>query len=801
MRGEHLQRLGKATLRPSARLPVFIAVYCLFFWAFVLLKPGSHHVIVIVDDGLGLLGTLVGTGLALHAWWHMRLSARAADQLAGALWAPLLIGLSLACNLIANTIWAYYDALAQEPPFPSWADPVYLCYYPLLLAAILLIPRARVQALVQARITVDGLIALCALVTFGWYFVLGPTLLQGDDSLLSRIIGTAYPLGDVLLLACLLMMWSRTPDPRLRPALVILSLGLCAVVVADTVFDYASLRGTYETGNPIDPLWGLSDLLVGLGAILLSRVYRASASRSASDVASDAAAMSTWRGLVPYGLLPAVGLLVLATAHVRGDEAYKPGIYVGASVLVALVVARQVLAIAENRRLYRQLAVKTDALTAANTRLTALAGERERQAATAQAFADLSASLTAVRETEAAYSAMLPQLSRMLSLTHAGVFEHHKGSIVLAAAWSQAESTLQLPRHDVVTSNNLDLHTGQSSWLLSTTPLASEAQRDGLWVEPLQLRSGMCVRLSVQGEVCGWLSVQSASPHAYDADSLHLLSEVGAHLELALGNVRLYAFEQQRARSAEALARLQEDFVAATSHELRTPLTTVLGYAEVLEGRWDQLTELQRKLKVQRIVVAANRQKRLIDDLLRVSSLEHEKLSVRRRPVEMMEVVARAMDVVNVSYANQPIDAAGPPDLVVLADDSFMEQVLVNLLDNAAKYSSEGSPIVVRWTQEDKMVAVRVRDYGPGIPQDGRDILFSRFGRLPGSRVRAGRVGTGLGLYLGREYTQAMGGTLDLESAGSTGSTFLLRLPIYQPEDQDVQQGVVEQAVSIACAV
>jgi signal transduction histidine kinase len=562
------------------------------------------------------------------------------------------------------------------------------------------------------------------------------------------------------------------------------------VVVADTIFDYLSLKGTYETGNSIDPLWGLSDLLVGLGAVLISRVYRAGASRSASDVA----AMSTWRGLVPYGLLPAVGFLVLATAHVRGDEAYKPGVYVGASVLVALVVARQVLAIAENRRLYCQLAAKSDALTLANTRLTALARERERQAATAQAFADLSASLTGVHETEPAYIAVLPQLSRMLGLTHAGVFERHKGSIILAATWQQAGSTLQLPRREVATTGDLVLHTGHTSWMLSNTPLASESQRDGLWVEPSLLQSGMCVQLSVHGEVCGWLSLQSASPHAYDAESLQLLTEVGARLELALGNVRLYAFEQQRARSAEALARLQEDFVASVSHELRTPLTAVLGYAEVLQGRWDQLSELQRKLKVQRIVVAANRQKRLIDDLLRVSSLEHEKLSVRCRAVEVLEVVARAMDVMNVSYATQAIDAAGPPDLVVLADDSFTEQVLVNLLDNAAKYSAEGSPIEVRWTQEDNLVAVRVHDHGPGIPEDGRGILFSRFGRVPGSRVRAGRVGTGLGLYLGREYAQAMGGTLDLESAGSSGSTFLLRLPIYLPDVGEPQAVVLDRA-------
>ena len=75
-----------------------------------------------------------------------------------------------------------------------------------------------------------------------------------------------------------------------------------------------------------------------------------------------------------------------------------------------------------------------------------------------------------------------------------------------------------------------------------------------------------------------------------------------------------------------------------------------------------------------------------------------------------------------------------------------------------------------------------MRDYGPGIPEEGRNVLFTRFGRIPGSRMRAGHAGTGLGLYLGRAYVEAMGGTLDLEETGESGSTFCLRLPIRRAE-------------------
>ena len=234
----------------------------------------------------------------------------------------------------------------------------------------------------------------------------------------------------------------------------------------------------------------------------------------------------------------------------------------------------------------------------------------------------------------------------------------------------------------------------------------------------------------------------------------------------------------EQARAAQDLAALRSDFVAAVSHELRTPLAVVLGYAELLKTRWTGLDDDRRNIWIERIAVAANRQKRLIEDLLRVSRLESEDQSPESETLRVAELVDRAAELLLESYPDQQINRSGPTDLSAHADPSHAEQILTNLLDNSAKYSTEGSPIDVTWEQDGGMVAIHVRDYGPGIPEEGRSVLFSRFGRVPGSRMRAGRVGTGLGLYLGRESAIAMGGTLDLEATGPEGSVFCLRLPL-----------------------
>lgn len=263
-----------------------------------------------------------------------------------------------------------------------------------------------------------------------------------------------------------------------------------------------------------------------------------------------------------------------------------------------------------------------------------------------------------------------------------------------------------------------------------------------------------------------WVSIAASSPS---------YARTGTAIA---GHERAWArWETERAHlEAEALVRMRSDFVAAVSHELRTPLTTIVGYAELLQAHWGDIPEAARLHHLGHIVRAALRQQRLVEDLLLLSRLESFQEAPHTMRVPVAPLVRRAIDEVAPRYCGQRVDVDGAPDFAVLADPDRLAQVLVHLLDNAAKHSPESEPIGISWRLEQGLAAIRVQDCGPGVPEVGRSQLFTRFGRIPGSRSRAGRVGTGLGLYLSRHLARAMDGDLDLESTGPAGSVFLLRL-------------------------
>ena len=224
------------------------------------------------------------------------------------------------------------------------------------------------------------------------------------------------------------------------------------------------------------------------------------------------------------------------------------------------------------------------------------------------------------------------------------------------------------------------------------------------------------------------------------------------------------------------LESVRRDFVANVSHELRTPVTVIRANAEtLLDGALEEPD--QARQFTSGILRNAERLSRLVSDLLDLSRIESRQWKFESVPITVKDAVERAMDAVLTTAAQKKLELAVDLDieLQVLADEKALDEVLVNLLDNAVKYAAPQGLVEVSARSLGKDVRVEVRDDGPGIEERHRERLFERFYRVDTGRSRE-MGGTGLGLAIVKHLVEAMGGAVGFEPSPTGGSVFWLSL-------------------------
>ncbi|MBI2954932.1 MAG: GAF domain-containing protein [Chloroflexi bacterium] len=227
------------------------------------------------------------------------------------------------------------------------------------------------------------------------------------------------------------------------------------------------------------------------------------------------------------------------------------------------------------------------------------------------------------------------------------------------------------------------------------------------------------------------------------------------------------------------LERLREEFISAVSHDLRTPIGVISGFGDLL-GRWmsKEGAPENEKRAVEAIKTSARRLNRMVQDLLDASRLEAHRLTLEKQAVDVAALVREVVDRLGTVLAPHPVRVEAPEAMPpVMADPGRIEQVLTNLLTNAAKYSGPESEILVRAQARPKEVVVAVTDHGPGIPPEDIPKLFTRFYRTEAARA-ASPEGLGIGLYISRGLIEAHGGRIWVESEPGKGSTFCFTLPV-----------------------
>jgi PAS domain S-box-containing protein len=293
------------------------------------------------------------------------------------------------------------------------------------------------------------------------------------------------------------------------------------------------------------------------------------------------------------------------------------------------------------------------------------------------------------------------------------------------------------------------------------------------------LRAETMVGRSLADAVPAWSTLAqriNVAEHAETPRSVTLPLDVdGRDLWLSFVAVRtpdgvVYAFRDVTAE--QRLEEVRSDFVATISHELRTPMAAVYGAAQTLLRRDIDVSGTDGRQLLEMIVTQSARLSQITEELLLTNQLDHGELTVAREPVDVGELVrstceAMAAQVVPIVEIDDDLARAS-------ADADRLQQVLVNLLDNAVKYG--GAPVSVRAQRDNGGVRISVSDSGTGIAQSDQARIFEKFYRADPGLSRA-PSGSGLGLYISRELVRRMGGRLDVESQPGAGTTFVVELP------------------------
>ncbi len=268
---------------------------------------------------------------------------------------------------------------------------------------------------------------------------------------------------------------------------------------------------------------------------------------------------------------------------------------------------------------------------------------------------------------------------------------------------------------------------------------------------------------------------------SFNAKDRRLLSGIGVAIGLALDNARLYDEERKRAERLQELAQMRSDFLLTVSHELRTPLTSVKTSAEMLLEEDDSPAESPQGQLIRNIVQGINRLNTLIGDLVSMARLNNSQLQLNLEPAGMGEMASAACNLIEplIQTKRQTLDVHFDiPGPKVLVDQRRFEQIVVNLLSNAHRFTPAGGRISVDVREEGDEVIIAVSDTGPGIPEYERRVIFEPFYRGREGSGRRVPGGMGMGLAIAKSLTELHGGRIWVES-GEGGSTFFLAVQRY----------------------
>jgi signal transduction histidine kinase len=437
---------------------------------------------------------------------------------------------------------------------------------------------------------------------------------------------------------------------------------------------------------------------------------------------------------------------------------------IGVEVMIALIVGW----------LVQRLRAETGIAFERAAEAEGLRDELGRRADLLEAANRCARALGSSLELDEAFGAFIRELRSLIPFDRTAIILSEDGHVRVMATAGVAHDEVLRPGEDLPPGALIEevLRTGQTVY---RRDMSDHRYPEEKTLTSIGLHSRIAAPLLVGARPIGMVAILRSQPDAFGPDELELAGLLGRLVATAVQNIRAYESERSTVEELRRLSALRADFVSLVSHELRSPMAAVIGAARTLQQRWRELSPDQRSSFLALIGDETSRLASLIGDVLDTSRIEAGTFSYSFTDVDLGELVRDT--VATASLAQDEVRLVAKtldPIPRVRGDRERLKQVVVNLVDNAVKYSQAGDEVQVAAWGEDGRVQVAVTDRGPGIPREQQAMIFEKFGRAD---VGGGKPGSGLGLFIARSIAEAHGGRLHVQSAPGQGATFTLELP------------------------
>ncbi len=349
--------------------------------------------------------------------------------------------------------------------------------------------------------------------------------------------------------------------------------------------------------------------------------------------------------------------------------------------------------------------------------------------------------------------------------------EVFRGAAVFILPDGRGETLRQIGQDAEFLQNTTEL--GACQWALQNGQMA------GRGTGTLPAATALFVPLRTSRGSAGVLAVRSGDPDAFQVpEQLHLLEAFANQAAVAYERAQV-AVEAQQSQLRAENERLRNSLLSSVSHDLRTPLTSMMGTVSTLLEEKDPLDPATWRELLQSVYEEMERLTRLVNNLLDMMRLESGAVTVKKEWHPLEDVIGSTLTRLERRLAHHPVHVAAPDDLpLVQLDGVLIEQVLVNLLDNAAKYTPPGTPIAIAALHVGDAVQVEVADQGPGFAAGEEERVFEKFYR---GRPEAPTRGVGLGLAICRAVIEAHGGRIWAATRPGGGALVRFTLPATEP--------------------